>query len=103
MRALRDHLAAAGLEWPTAIEVTELDLVAVYVRGGFGIGLGVGVPGERPARGVRRVAIPEIPPLRLGAMWHGEATDIMLALTDALRRRALTSSVWVLSNTKATP
>lgn len=87
-RLFREFLERRGLDWPPDIEVTDLELVEVYAGNGFGIGLTVAVPGNAPPKGLRVIPIPELEPLRLGAMWRGKPTAVMLALVDALRKRA---------------
>jgi DNA-binding transcriptional LysR family regulator len=84
-RRLRELLGERGLDWPPDIEVTDLELIDVYVRRGFGIGLTLDVPGKSFPKEVRKVVIPQIAPLRLGAAWHGTPTAIMKELLTALR------------------
>ena len=38
-RRFREFLESRSLEWPSRVEVTDLELVEVYVQSGFGIGL----------------------------------------------------------------
>jgi DNA-binding transcriptional LysR family regulator len=87
-RRFRDLLEHRGLDWPPGIEVTDLELVDVYVRSGFGIGLTLDVPGKVFPKDVRKIAIASIPPLKLGAVWHGQPTVVMQALIDSLKARA---------------
>jgi len=87
-RRFRDLLEQRGLEWPPGIEVTDLELVDVYVRSGFGIGLTLDVPGKVFPKDVRKIPIAGISPLKLGAVWHGQPTVVMQALIDSLKARA---------------
>lgn len=84
-RRLREHLAGKGLEWQPDIEVTDLELIDTYVARGFGIGLTLDVPGKSFPKGTRRLPIPGLAPLQLGAAWHGKPTVIMQELLLALR------------------
>lgn len=87
-RMFRQFLESRGLDWPPDIEVTDLELIDVYVGSGFGIGLALDVPGKERSAGIRAIPIPQLEPLRLGAVWRGQPTAVMLALVDALKKRA---------------
>ena len=84
-RRFREFLEGRSLEWPSRVEVTDLELVEVYVRSGFGIGLGLAIPGDPPPKDLRALPIPELAPLCLGAVWQGVPNAVMSALLDALR------------------
>lgn len=84
-RRFREFLEGRSLEWPSRVEVTDLELVEVYVRNGFGIGLGLAIPGDPPPKDLRALPIPELAPLCLGAVWQGIPNAVMSALLDALR------------------
>ena len=84
-RRFREFLEGRSLEWPSRVEVTDLELVEVYVRSGFGIGLGLAIPGDPPPKDLRALPIPELAPLCLGAVWQGIPNAVMSALLDALR------------------
>lgn len=84
-RRFREFLESRSLEWPSRMEVNDLDLVEVYVRNGFGIGLALDIPGLPRAAGLRPLPIPDLAPLRLGAVWRGTPTAVMTALLEALR------------------
>lgn len=87
-RLVRELLAKRGLEWPPSIEVTSLELIEVYVAGGFGIGLALGIPGEKPNPRVRFLRVAEIEPVTLGAIWRGRLMPVTEELLRGLRTRA---------------
>jgi len=84
-RRFREFLESRSLEWPSRVEVTDLELVEVYVRNGFGIGLGLEIPGDPPPKDLRMLPIRDLSPLRLGAVWQGTPTPVTNALLEALR------------------
>jgi DNA-binding transcriptional LysR family regulator len=84
-RRFREFLENRSLEWPSRVEVTDLELVEVYVQSGFGIGLSLAIPGGSLAKDLRVLPIPDITPLRLGAVWQGTPTAVMSTLIETLR------------------
>jgi len=84
-RRFREFLESRSLEWPSRVEVTDLELVEVYVQSGFGIGLSLAIPGGSPAKDLRVLPISDITPLRLGAVWQGTPTAVMSTLIETLR------------------
>ena len=84
-RRFREFLESRSLEWPSRVEVTDLELVEVYVQSGFGIGLSLAIPGGSPAKDLRVLPISDITPLRLGAVWQGAPTAVMSTLIETLR------------------
>lgn len=87
-RRFRELLNKRGLEWPTSIEVTALDLIATFVAAGFGLGVTLAVPNVRWPGNLRLLPIPGIPLVKLGAVWRGKSTPVMDLLLQGLRTRA---------------
>lgn len=84
----RELLARRGLEWNPDIEVTSLDLIEIYVAGGFGVGLSLAVPQWNPSPKIRVLPVDEVPTVKLGAIWRGQLLPITEELLRALRARA---------------
>ncbi len=84
-RRFREFLESRSLEWPSRVEVTDLELVEVYVQSGFGIGLSLAIPGGSFAKDLRVLPVSDITPLRLGAVWQGTPTAVMSTLIETLR------------------
>lgn len=59
------------------MEVGTLEVVADYVRHGFGVGLAVEVPRSVPPEGLKRIALPGFPPLRIAAMRRAESKPVV--------------------------
>jgi DNA-binding transcriptional LysR family regulator len=88
VRRFQEFLAAKGLAWPADIEVTDLELIGVYVARGFGVGLSIGGPGLTEPKGTRALPIEGVEPLQLGAIWQGRLTPTMEVLLAELRSEA---------------
>ncbi|MDB6059232.1 MAG: Transcriptional regulator, LysR family [Verrucomicrobiales bacterium] len=87
-REFQTQLAKLGVDWFPSIEVSSLNLIAAYVKNGYGIGLSVEVPGVPFPPEVRAIALPEFPAMTVGAMWRGKATPLAQAFVDELAKRA---------------
>lgn len=87
-RHFQRHLAKEGVDWFTSLEVSSLRLAETYVASGFGIGLGLDVPGMQRPAGIRAIPLTEFPPISVGVMWIGRRTAIMEAVVAACHRRA---------------
>ncbi|MCP5521108.1 MAG: LysR family transcriptional regulator [Verrucomicrobiales bacterium] len=88
-RHFQQQLTRAGVDWFTSLEVSSLRLAETYVASGFGIGLGLDVPGMQRPAGVRAVPLTEFPPISVGVMWIGKRTPIMDAVVTACHQRAV--------------
>lgn len=87
-RRFRDMLARRELEWPASIEVSSLELIEIYTANGFGLGLGFDLPDRKLNPKVRSIPIPELPVIRVGALWRGKLTPLLQDLLEAFRGRA---------------
>jgi hypothetical protein len=47
------------------------DVVRDFVGRGFGVGVGIFIPGLKPPKGVKPIAMKGFPPLVIGAMYQG--------------------------------
>lgn len=88
VRNFREGMRQLGWTWDPAIEVTATDLIETYVAEGFGAGLSVAVPGVEPRAGLRRVPLPNFPPLVIAAFWAGKLGTVPEAFLELVRQRA---------------
>ena len=87
-RNFQDGLTRLKVDWFPSIEVSSLDVVETYVSNGYGIGLGVIIPGAPCRSGLRFLELTDFPPITIGALWHGKLTPITQALLNELQERA---------------
>ena len=87
-KLFRDGLRKIGVDWPTSVEVSSLDLIPSYVRAGFGMGLSVVAPGEKPPAKVRLLPLPSFPPLIIAAIWQGKIPPIAGAFLESIKLHA---------------
>ena len=87
-KLFREGLRKVGVDWPTSVEVSSLDLIPSYVRAGFGIGLSVVAPGEKPPVKIRLLPLPGFPPLIIAAIWQGKMPPIAEAFLASVKAHA---------------
>ena len=82
------QLATLGAEWFPTMEASSADLIETYVANGLGVGVSVGVPGKALPKNVRAVALPDFPPVIVGALWRGKKSPLLAAFLDMAAARA---------------
>ena len=87
-RAFQKELAKRKVDWPIGIELNSLDLIDTYVANGFGIGLGLALPGARAPKGIRMLALEDFPPVTIGALWRGQPSPLAGCIIEHLKARA---------------
>lgn len=68
-RLFQAELKRRRIEWLPSLEVSSLDLVATYVREGFGAGLSIEAPNHATAN-LRAVVLEDFPVITLAAVWR---------------------------------
>jgi DNA-binding transcriptional LysR family regulator len=81
-------LAKLGVDWFPSIEAGALDLMAIYVAGGLGIGVSVFIPRVGFPAAVRAIRLTDFPPIVVGAMWRGKTTPLIQACYEEFQARA---------------
>jgi DNA-binding transcriptional LysR family regulator len=87
-RLFQQELSRRGLEWFPSIEVSSLNLMETYVARGYGIGLALALPREKPNPAVRELVLHDFPKVTIGALWQGKPTPLMQAFVDAAQQHA---------------
>lgn len=83
-RLFQQELARRSIAWPTSIEAGTLELVATYAAEGFGVGLGVEIPGVKPPAHIRVLPLTDFPRLPVGLLWVEKLSPVAQALSDQL-------------------
>lgn len=66
------------INWPVSVEVNSTDVIRDFVARGFGVGVGIFIPGVDGMRGVKALPLDGFPPLVIGAMYQGRPKGVVL-------------------------
>jgi DNA-binding transcriptional LysR family regulator len=66
------------VNWPVSVEVNSTDVVRDFVGRGFGVGVGIFIPGLQAPKGVKPLQMKGFPPLVIGAMYQGKPKGVVL-------------------------
>lgn len=87
-KLFRQGLRKLSVNWPTAVEVSSLDLIPSYVRAGFGIAVSVAAPGEKSPVKIRQLSLSGFPPLVLAALWQDKLPRVAEAFLETIKKHA---------------
>lgn len=87
-KMMQEEFSARNINWPVEVEVSSLDTVTEYVARGFGVGVGIAIPGDKPIKGVRTIVPKGFSPMVVGAMWQGQLKPIAETFLEAAKTRA---------------
>jgi DNA-binding transcriptional LysR family regulator len=65
------------VNWPVSVEVNSTDVVRDFVGRGFGVGIGIFIPGLPSPKGVKPLVLKDFPPLVIGAMYQGRPKGVV--------------------------
>ncbi len=89
-RVFQQELSRRGTAWPLGIEAGTLELVTTYVVEGFGIGLGVDIPGMKSPHGIRVLPLDDFPRLSIGVLSAGHQSPVSETFVQLLVSAART-------------
>jgi DNA-binding transcriptional LysR family regulator len=87
-QVFQKELVRRGINWPTRLESSSLDLTEAYVGHGFGIGLSLAVPGRALRPGLRCLPLRGFPQLTFGALSSGKLPATAASFLQLARARA---------------
>ena len=82
------RLTRVGVNWPTRVEVSSMDLIPIYVSLGFGVGLSIVDPGASLKPGLKILPLPQFPPLVIAALWQKNLSASNAAFLHEIRKSA---------------
>ncbi|MEN3368613.1 MAG: LysR family transcriptional regulator, positive regulator for ilvC [Verrucomicrobiota bacterium] len=90
VKQFHSRLARLGVNWPTRVEVSAMDLIPIYVSLGFGAGLSLAAPGAKLEKGLRSLPLPQFPSLVIAVLWQKDLRPSSKAFLEEIRKRAAT-------------
>ncbi|MBK1833796.1 LysR family transcriptional regulator [Roseibacillus ishigakijimensis] len=87
-KMLQAEFDSRQIDWPVTVEVSSLDTVKDYVARGFGAGIGVAVPAEKPPSGIRSLVLADFAPMVVGALWQGQLKPVAEEFLTLAKARA---------------
>lgn len=87
-KMIQNEFSSRQIDWPVTVEVGSLDAVREYVANGFGVGMGVVIPGDKLPKGVRCFKPSGFPPLVVGALWQGHLKPVAKLFLEAAKLRS---------------
>ena len=76
------------VNWPVSVEVNSTDVVRDFVGRGFGVGIGIFIPGLEPPKGVKPLAMKGFPPLVIGAVYQGRPKGVVMDFLQIAKEHA---------------
>ena len=87
-RIFQEALEERDINWTPSLELDSLDLVAEYVVRGFGVGMGVSIPGRDAPAGLRTIRLTGFSPVVVGALSQGGLKPIARSFLQKAKKRA---------------
>ena len=84
-RQFQAELKKRNITWEGTIDAPGIDLVEAYVEEGFGIGLGLAIPGRHALTSARSLPLRGFPQLTYGAFWNERLTPVAETCLERMR------------------
>ena len=88
VKQFQSRLKRLGVNWPSRVEVSSMDLIPIYVSLGFGLGLSIVIPHVKVARALKILPLPNFPPLVVAALWQKNLSSSNAAFLAEIKQRA---------------
>ena len=76
------------VNWSVSVEVNSTDVVRDFVGRGFGVGVGIYIPGVDIPKGVKPLLMDDFPPLVIGAMYQGRPKEVVTDFLELAKAHA---------------
>ncbi|MGJ8695103.1 MAG: LysR family transcriptional regulator [Verrucomicrobiaceae bacterium] len=76
------------ISWSTSVEVNSMEVIRDYVVRGFGVGLGLSIPGVKLPAGMKAIPLADFPPLVIGALYQGQAKALVSRFLETAQAHA---------------
>ena len=76
-RYFQEGLVRLGIDWLPSIEASSLEAIQNYTLNGYGVGLNVWLPNEKPPKGLRLLSLHDFKPLELAVLWMRDPNALM--------------------------
>jgi DNA-binding transcriptional LysR family regulator len=87
----QQSLARIGVSWPPKMEMDSLELIEEYVEAGYGVGLSLRLPNKKPSSKLRTIALPDVPPVKLGVLYRAVSSPedkVRLVFLQEVKKQA---------------
>ena len=78
----QQELDKMGVVWHPRVEVNSLDLIQTYVSRGYGFGLHMDIPNIVYPANIRKIPLPNFPPLVVGLIFQGKLKPIAIQFAN---------------------
>ena len=88
VKVFQAEMRRRKIDWPIGMEMNALNLINTYVAQGFGFGLTLQLPKNRPPTGLKQLPLEGFPEINIGALWRGKLSPLGQALVLRLKQYA---------------
>lgn len=88
-KVFNKYMEKQNVSWDMDVQVDALEVIYEYVSGGFGIGLGIQIPGRKLPEDLKYIPLPECPRLSLGVIYQGKLKPLSLEFVSHAREAAM--------------
>jgi len=89
MKVFQNYMKKEDAVWESSVKVSALDVIQEYVSQGFGVGIGVAVPGRKLDTKVKTIPLKGCPSMTLGVVYQGKLKPLGNTFIDKARTAAV--------------
>ena len=88
VKVFQAEMRRRKIDWPVGMEMNVLNLISTYVAQGFGFGLTLQLPKNKPPAGLKQLPLEDFPAISIGALWRGKLSLLGQAMVLRLKQYA---------------